>query len=168
MGNSKWYALYTKSRFEKKLSSEFTKAGYNIFLPTQNIMKQWSDRKKWVEVPLFKSYIFVLIEKQIDFSKVLNFNGAVSFVQFSKKPEPIKEDDINLIRKIVQYGNFNILEEYPEKLNIGEEVSISGGSFKDLTGELLRYKGEIKVLVKINAIDKNIIIDIPSNLIVKK
>ena len=60
--NKKWFVIYTRSRFEKKIYQELLKINIESYLPLQKKLKQWSDRKKWVEEPLFRSYIFVKID----------------------------------------------------------------------------------------------------------
>ena len=57
----KWYAIYVKSRHEKVIFSELQKKGIESSLPLMTTIRQWSDRKKKVEVPLFRSYLFVKI-----------------------------------------------------------------------------------------------------------
>ncbi len=54
-----WYVLYTKSRNEKKLTQLLSEKGFDVYCPLQETVKQWSDRKKKVQEPIFKSYIFV-------------------------------------------------------------------------------------------------------------
>ncbi|MBC8342565.1 MAG: UpxY family transcription antiterminator, partial [Bacteroidetes bacterium] len=67
----KWYAAYTKSRNEKKVSERLSEQAVEHYLPLHKILKQWSDRKKWVEEPVFKSYIFIKIGLD-DYYDVLN------------------------------------------------------------------------------------------------
>ena len=56
-----WYAIYTKPRTEKKACEELTCKGISTYLPVVKTLKQWSDRKKWVEKPYFPGYLFVRI-----------------------------------------------------------------------------------------------------------
>ena len=59
-----WFAVYTKSRNEKKVYERLIDEGYEAYLPLQKRLKQWSDRKKWVEEPLLRSYVFVKINRE--------------------------------------------------------------------------------------------------------
>ena len=60
MKNKKnWWALYTKPRHEKKAKLEIEKKGITVYLPLNRVLRQWSDRKKWIEEPLFPGYIFI-------------------------------------------------------------------------------------------------------------
>ena len=79
--NKKWYAIYVKSTNEKKVFKTLDDIGIESFLPLITKMKQWSDRRKKVEEPLFRSYLFVNITLS-DYYKVLNVNGVVKFISF--------------------------------------------------------------------------------------
>ena len=93
----KWYALYTKPRAEKKVSSELDFRGFENFLPLQTTIKQWSDRKKKVEIPLFNSYIFVRIDLEKYYYKILEIPGIVKFVKFGK-------EDAHDLKKFKEWG----------------------------------------------------------------
>ena len=58
-----WFALYTRPKAEKKVEERLSLAGFDSFLPLQTVIKQWSDRKKKVEIPLINSYVFVKTNK---------------------------------------------------------------------------------------------------------
>jgi len=73
---AKWYAVYTKSRTEKKLTGRLNEKGIESYLPLRKTLKQWSDRKKIVEEPLISSYVFVNIQNS-RYYDVLNTQGAV-------------------------------------------------------------------------------------------
>ena len=79
-----WYALYTKSRAEKKVAGELNKLGITNYLPIKRELRQWSDRKKWVEVPAISSYIFICIPKE-RYNDVFQVNGIVAYVSYKGK-----------------------------------------------------------------------------------
>lgn len=72
----KWLVFYTKSRAEKKTLEYLLKFGFNAWLPTHKVLRQWSDRKKKVEVPLFNSYIFVK-DIEANISEILKGKSVV-------------------------------------------------------------------------------------------
>ena len=86
--NKKWFAIYVKSRSEKKVLKLLEDIGVESFLPLITRVNQWSDRKKKVEEPLFRSYLFVNIPLS-DYYTVLNVNGVVKFITFERKPVPV-------------------------------------------------------------------------------
>jgi len=82
--NKIWYAVYTRSRTEKQTQELLLRSGIEVYLPLVKNLKQWSDRKKWVEEPLFRSYLFVHISPA-EYYDVLNIPGAVRYITFEGK-----------------------------------------------------------------------------------
>jgi len=74
-----WLVIYTKPRQEKKLAQRLIQAGYEVYLPTQRLKKRWSDRWKWVEMPLIPSHLFIQIAPQ-EREAVYYFPGFVRFL----------------------------------------------------------------------------------------
>src|ERR1700744_6665019 len=83
-GTYKWYPVYTNPRAEKKAYQALLNKGIETYLPLHRQLKQWSDRKKWVEEPLIKSYLFVKIAEQQQ-TEVLMTRGVSRFIYFSNK-----------------------------------------------------------------------------------
>lgn len=158
----KWFALYTKSRTEKKVNQELINKGIDCYLPLEKKLKLWSDRKKWVEEPFIRSYIFVNIE-EYNLQKALNTPGVVTVVRFSGKPAPIREEQIQIIQSVLSSN-----EKYELSTEIfepKERVEVTQGSLKGLIGEMVHHLNKYKVLVRIESINQNILIRInPSYL----
>ena len=76
---NKWYAVYTRPRWEKKVHQRFSEKGWESYCPLNKVEKQWSDRIKVVEEPLFKSYVFIRLQEE-EASAVRMVNGVVNFV----------------------------------------------------------------------------------------
>src|SRR5258708_3075596 len=95
-----WYAVYTKPRWEKKVSEQLAKGGIEAYCPLNKVRKKWSDRVKWVEEPLFKSYVFVRV-KEAEQTQVRLFNGVVNFVYWLGKPAMVKDKEIEIIRQFL-------------------------------------------------------------------
>ncbi|NOQ25957.1 MAG: UpxY family transcription antiterminator [Bacteroidales bacterium] len=157
-----WFALYTKSRSEKKVNQEFINKGIECYLPLEKKLKLWSDRKKWVEEPFFRSYIFVKTEEH-ELQNALNTIGVVSVIKFGGIPAKVQEEHINIIKSILATNED--LELSTENFNPGEKVEVESGSLKGLFGELVHHLNKYKVLVRIESINQNILIKInPSHL----
>lgn len=152
-----WYAIYTKSRTEKKVSELLTERGIDHYLPLQKVLRQWSDRRKWVHIPLFNSYIFVYITPK-DFLRVLETQGVVCFIKFNNAFPPIPEYQINNLKIIL--GSSEKFEISYDEFEIGEKVEIDSGKFKGLKGRLVEWRGKTRVLVHIDSINQNLIVDI--------
>src|SRR6185369_1134152 len=95
-----WFAVYTKPRWEKKVSVFFTERGIESYCPLNKVHKQWSDRVKLVEEPLFKSYVFVHIPKNGQ-AAVRLVNGVLNFVYWLGKPAVIKQVEIDRIKRFL-------------------------------------------------------------------
>jgi len=155
-----WYAIYVKSRTEKKVALELQFLDIEHYLPLIKRLKQWSDRKKWVEEPLFRSYIFVRIEQK-DYYNVLHIQGVVKYVTFERKAVPIPDKQIEAIHYFLNEKEPEFVEE--KNWAKGQKVEIISGSMSGLTGTLVDFKGKRRVSIEIEAIGKSLLIQIPKN-----
>jgi transcriptional antiterminator RfaH len=153
-----WYAVYTSPRAEKKAYAELVSKGIECYLPLLRTLKQWSDRKKWVEEPLFRSYIFVNIPESLHF-EVLNTTGIVRYITFEGKPVPIPPQQIEAVRFFL--SSDDPLPENIEKYSPGQSVEVIKGPLKGLFGELVRLAGKQKVKVEISAVGQSVFVTIP-------
>ena len=153
-----WYPVYTRARAEKKVHTWLEKHGIESFLPLRKVLRQWSDRKKWVQSPLFSSYIFVHIGMN-EYLDVLNTPGVARFVWFEGKPVPIPDKQIHTIQLLLD-GDVD-LEAVDVQFLPGDRVYIDYGALKGLGGELVTYRGKKRVLIRIDEIGKNLVITVP-------
>ncbi len=160
----KWYALYTRPRAEKLVFRRLIEIGIETFLPLQKTLRQWSDRKKTVEKPLIPSYIFVKTKSKY-FPNVYHTEGVVSFVRFEGKPVCVTQREIDNLRILVD-SNADI-ELSDEKFEKGEYVKVTTGALNGLTGELISSGDKKKVLVRIESLDKNIVVTIHTAFLTK-
>lgn len=157
--NKSWYALYVRSRSEKQVTSWLHDSGFEVYLPLTKTLKQWSDRKKWVEEPLFRSYIFVNIDPS-EYYDILNTQGVVRYVSFEGKAVAIPPQQIEAIRQFIGSG-----EELPDidlKLKPGSKIDIIMGPMKGISGELLEVMGKKKVKVEIVGLGQSVFLEIPA------
>jgi transcriptional antiterminator RfaH len=155
-----WYAMYTRSRSEKQVYELLLRSGFDVYLPLQKVLKQWSDRKKWVEEPLFRSYIFVHILPS-EYYDVLNIPGSVRYVSFEGKAVAIPPQQIEAIKQFVDTG----LELPDVELSIlpGAIVDIIDGPMKGLSGELLEIMGKKKVRIEIDGLGQSVFLELPAS-----
>ena len=155
--NRKWFAIYVKSRSEKKVLKLLEDIGVESFLPLITRVKQWSDRKKKVEEPLFRSYLFVNIPLS-DYYTVLNVNGVVKFITFEKKPVPVPYNQIIAIKEYLNDTELHSInyEDFKE----GELVRVKTGQMKDLIGRFIKINGKHRVIIDIEAVGQSIPINI--------
>ncbi len=159
MGKEKiWYALYVKSRTEKKVALELEGTGIEFYLPLEKRLKQWSDRKKWVEEPLFRSYIFVHIEPK-EYYKVLQTRGAVKYISFEGKAVPVPPQQIDAIKIYLSEKDPEINGD--QVWEVGKEVEVMSGKLTGLKGKLVKVNGKNRVKVEIEVVGSAIILNIP-------
>ncbi len=153
-----WKAIYTKPRHEKKVSERLTQKGIEVYCPLQTTVKQWSDRKKKVKEPIFKSYVFVNCDEQEQLA-VLQTAGVVQFVYYLKRVAIIRNEEIDQIKRFIE-GYENIVLENIDKWKIGDEVRIDEGGMKGLLGEIIDIR-EKKARLLLNEMGIGLVADIP-------
>lgn len=164
LNKANWYVIYTKSRWEKKVFDLLSKKNIEAYLPVQKVLKTWSDRKKWVEEPLFRSYIFVKTSLAEQFN-VQATEGIVSFVKFGEKFATIDENTIQSI-KILLSGETE-LQVIAQTFKKGEPVVIDYGQFHGIEGKVVSIRGKYRVVVEIESIGQSILINVPITNLVK-
>jgi transcription antitermination factor NusG len=135
----KWFAIYTRPRWEKKVNGLLLQKGIESYCPLNKVRRKWSDRIKTIEEPLFKSYVFVKINEE-DRTKVRMTNGVVNFVYWDGKPAIIKEKEIQTIKRFLdEYENVEVMKMdfEPE-----ERVRIIAGPMMDQEGKILELKNK--------------------------
>jgi transcription antitermination factor NusG len=134
-----WYAIYVNSRSEKKVV-ELLKAKYiEAYAPIIKTMRQWSDRKKMVEIPLLNGYVFVKINA-VDKDKVLQTKGVVNYVRYCGAIAIIKEVEINRLKQLVDLG-YQLQVNAPQaKYAEGDKIKITSGPLKNMEGYVLENK----------------------------
>ena len=151
-----WYAIYVKSRHEKCVHDELQKKGIKSSLPLQTVYRQWSDRKKKVEVPLFRGYIFVNIDIQNEKLDVLQTDGVVKFVTFGNRTINIPEEQMYWLNRLLTTSNIKHEQEFP----VGTDVKVTYGPFKGLYGKVKQKNSETKLVVWFDAIMQGVSVEI--------
>lgn len=159
-----WYAIYTRPRAEKQVAQRLAEKAVHVYLPLQKKLRQWSDRKKWVETPLFTSYLFVKIHRR-QYDEVLRTDGVVKYITFAGKAATIPQDQIDNLRIIVD-SNADVETSW-EKHSRGDKVMVNGGPLKGLRGILISDGGRKKVLVQVDRLDQNLVVEVPLALVEK-
>ena len=158
MEDARWYVLYVRSRSEKKVKERLEKNNIEVFLPLIKVVRQWSDRRKHVQVPLFPGYLFLNITPE-NFSFIREIEGVVGFVKHAKTYATIRERQLQDIRKFLQTGV--PVEVQPDTFAPGQRVKITFGPLKDIEGELLEIKNEKQFVVRIDVINQLLKVLVP-------
>lgn len=146
-----WYAIYTRANGEKKLFDSLQEKNIECYLPTRKVLKIWSDRKKWVEEPLFKCYIFVKVSYK-EFFNVLNTPGAVCYISFGGRAQSIPESQITNIRSFLYQCDHEVTLTY-ERIQKGATVEVLHGSLKGVKGEVANVYGQLRLLIRIESMN---------------
>lgn len=159
MSEKKWLVFYTKSRHEKKCLDLLLRRGYEAWLPMVKELRQWSDRKKKVEAPLFRSYIFVKLEEH-QLREVLQLPGISWNIRHNDKPAVLHSKDKEIIEQILESGYTIEEESNIGDFEKGKKVIITSGALKNNKAIVLS-KDSPFVLIQLESIDKNIKVKLP-------
>ncbi len=143
-----WYAVYTKANTEKKLAERLEELGIECYLPLRRVLKYWSDRKKWVKEPVFKSYVFVKVSNK-EFFNVLGVQGAVKYVSFGGKAQAIPAIQIESIKTLIENSEEEVTLSY-DRIKKGVAAEVVYGSLKGLKGEIAQVFGQSRILVRLD------------------
>jgi len=156
-----WHVVYTRARSEKKVYAQLRIQDIDCFLPIQKKLRQWKDRKKWVEMPLISGYCFVFIDHK-EFEKVLQTPQVVRYVSFEGKPAVIPTRQIDFLKQLTAQSEFPV-EVSRQTFNPGKKVEIISGPMVGLQGELLSYRGKNRFILRIEQINTVFSVEVQSD-----
>lgn len=158
----KWHAVYTRFNHEKAVETVLMAKNIEVYLPKRKLLKTWSDRKKWVEEPLFRPYIFVRVSRK-EYDSVLQTPSVYNYICFNGKAALIRNSEIELIRRIVDENIPFSISGHTYKTD--QKVRVTAGTLKGYTGEVIRHNGCARLQIRIPELQYNLIIDVESNCI---
>jgi transcription antitermination factor NusG len=123
-----WYVVYTKPKWEKKVAEKLQQIGIECYCPLVTQVKQWSDRKKKVEVPLFNSYVFVQLHEK-DRNSVFQIAGIVRYLFWLGKPAIVRDEEIDIIKKNLKASNVSEISVTP--MQVGDRIKLDSGAFSN-------------------------------------
>jgi transcription antitermination factor NusG len=160
-----WFVVKTRSRAEQKVAQRISAKGLNVYLPLQKTIRQWSDRKKKVEVPLISSTLFIYLEEK-DLSLLFNIPGFHSILHFLGKPAIVREDEINNLKLLlkedikIENGNF-------EEFKKGESIEVIRGPLQGIIATSIDEGRTHKLIVEIESMEQRFIVHIPKSCVRK-
>ena len=143
---NKWFVVYTKSRNELKVQNHLISIGIDAFTPTRTELRQWSDRKKKVVVPLLPSMVLVRLDEK-EAHKVFEIPGVVRYLfEYGKRAE-VSNKEVLAMQAYVE-NPFSVQEN---KWVVGDTVQVP---LFNQEATLLSLKGKncISQLNKLGAI----------------
>ncbi len=123
-----WYVIYTKPKWEKKVAERLTEMGIECYCPLVTKIKQWSDRKKKVEIPLFNSYVFVQLPDN-ERNSVFEIAGVVRYLFWLGKPAVVRDEEINIIKNNLKAPNIADASIFP--FHPGDKIKLESGVFNN-------------------------------------
>ena len=158
---AQWFAVRTRSRFEKIVRSELEASGIESYLATFQTERQWKDRKKMVEMPLFSGYIFARFRKDADETRirVLRTVGVAGILGTRGILEPVADHEIDSLRRLLQSGS----KCYPHPfLREGSWVRVRRGALSGVEGRLLRVKNQTRLILSVNLLSQSVATEVDS------
>jgi transcription antitermination factor NusG len=156
-----WYAAYTSANREKRVAEELTRKSVQHFLPLYGAVRRWKDRRVELQLPLFPGYIFVQIALR-DRLDVLKVPGVVRLVGFNCTPTPVPKEQVEGLRHALQEG---LRAEPHPYLDAGRQVRIKAGPLAGWKGVVVRRKGDFRVVLSAELIQRSISMDIEASFL---
>ncbi|MGA1825485.1 MAG: transcription termination/antitermination protein NusG [bacterium] len=159
--NRLWYAVQTNSRHEQVVYDRLVRKNFEAFLPKIEVWSRRKDRKKRIEVPLFRGYLFINCKLHDDnWLNILKTPGLARIIGFSEGPTPIDEEEINSIKILLQ--NDTVINPYPF-LKLKRQVRIVNGPLAGVEGVLLKTdENKNKLVVSVTLLQRSICVEVNS------
>lgn len=152
-----WFVIYTKPRHEKKVADQLEDFGLVVYCPLITTVKQWSDRKKKVKEPLFKSFLFIHIESS-NRDLVFDFPGVIRYLYWLGKPAIVRDTEIiaikDLVKKFDGIGTFQVHTFKPNNM-----VKVVAGGLRGYQGEIIHVKRNT-IQLKIEGLQMSLQVDV--------
>ena len=162
---SVWRVLYVRPRAEKQVEERLRQGGHDVFLPLRRVVRQWSDRKKEVEEPLFPGYLFVQVAER-ERLDVLRDAGVVRCVSFGSRPAVMGRDEVAQLRN---------LQAVPERLEamqqaavpVGTDVIVMSGPLKGVRGRVSAHPKPMYLHIEVPSIRQSVRVHVPSSWVMR-
>jgi transcriptional antiterminator RfaH len=156
-----WFALQVRSKYERIVASHLSGKDFEWFLPLYKRRKQWSDRIKETEAPLFPGYIFCRLNPQ-NRLPILTIPGVVQIVGYNRLPVPIEDTEIDAIQALVASGLPN--QPWPF-IAAGDRVRIVRGALCGMEGILIAFKGSHRLILSVTLLQRSVAVEVDSALV---
>ncbi len=160
-----WHALYVASRQEKKVFEKLQQKNIEAYLPIVKTMRQWSDRKKMVEMPLLNGYIFVKIDATQN-ERTLQTAGVVNFVRAEGKIAKVREMEIDRLKQLIELGYQMEANGIKRNYKEGDKIKITSGALKNIEGFVVENKEGRYIDVLLESIGQSIRVKLPQEILI--
>lgn len=151
----KWFVLFVRSNQEKRIAQRLAECEVEHFLPCYRSLRQWKDRRVFLDMPLFPGYVFVRLPF-LERAKVLTLPYVVSLVGSRNSPSVVSEDEINWIKAGIEHGN---AVPHPGPA-VGQRVRIVAGPLSGMQGLLVRRQNGTRVVICLDSISRSFLVEV--------
>jgi transcription antitermination factor NusG len=150
----RWYAVHLMARHEKRVTQRLQENKVFTFLPLIKEIRQWSDRRANVEVPLFSCYTFVrMVQTEEERLKVLRTPGVHGFVGSERVGTPIPNEEIESLQIAIQQKIPFAVHPF---IRVGNRVRIRGGALDGVEGTLLGHAGDHSLAISVELLQRSV------------
>ncbi len=151
----RWYVLYTRSKHEKAAERYLKSCGIEVFLPMRRVQRNRTDRKIWIQEPVFRSYLFVRVSSR-EYDKALQSDSISRYVSVGGFPCFVPDEQIKAIREILNDSvDFEVTQD---KFESGDQVTITSGALSGYLAEVVERLGRKSLILRIGCLDQAIVI----------
>jgi transcription antitermination factor NusG len=156
-----WYAVHTRHQHEKLVARTLANKGFEVFLPLYTEVRQWRDRTKMVELPLFSCYVFLRgdLDRRL---AIVTTPGVHGMVASGGKLAGIPEEEIQAVRSVIE-NRVNV-EPHPF-LKCGDLVRVKRGALRGLEGFLVRKKGQTRLIISVTLLERSVAAEVDASTV---
>jgi len=151
-----WYLIYTRPRHEKKVNARLIDMNITTFLPVKKTLRIWHDRKKYVDEPLFPSYVFIHLDDIQHYYEGVDVEGALYYVRSGNEIARVHDSIVENIRLLT--GKTSELEVSSDHVRPGHRLVIREGALTGLACEVVEFDSRQQLLVRVELLQRNILI----------
>ena len=156
---SGWYLIYTRPRHEKKVNARLTELDILTFLPLTKKLRQWHDRKKYVDEALFASYVFVYLSDMQAYYHAMDTEGFLYYVKAGKEISRVQDSVVNALQLVCSQNQDLQISE--ARFQRGNKMMISQGALTGLMCEIVEVSDKQMILVRVDLLQRNVLITLP-------
>lgn len=161
----KWYVIKTLSRAEKKTAERLDSMDFTNYLPLQTTIKQWSDRKKKIEVPLIPGVLFVCCDEKA-LIRLYDIQGVHSILKLSGQFAIVREEEIRNLKLLLK-DQVEIAEEDFETILEGEFVEVINGPLQGIIATSIEHQRNYRLIIQFESIGRQFVVHVPRSQVRK-
>ena len=159
-----WYAIYTRCHHERKVAKILSFDAFEVFFPTRRVLSARKDRRKLLEVPLLRNYLFVNTSKD-RFTRINNTPGVAYVLGYNGVPTPVPDVEVDSLKILVHSGRQVMPHAY---LREGDTVFIKEGPFRGVVGVLLKTDLQTwRLVVSVHLMNRSVVVTVPMEYVEK-